>query len=83
MVIQFLAGITTLKIPNPFKSKSVTYDKKSHMYIMKKVKMPKLYGEKGMPLSDQIVETLKTRLNVILSFVGLIILIYVGYSQFS
>jgi hypothetical protein len=84
MVIQFLAVLPSFKIPFPFKSKAYKYDKKSNYYtIIKKAKIPKLYGEKGMPFSDKIIETLKARLNVILSFVGLIILIYVGYSQFS
>jgi len=83
-VIQFLVVFTTFKINLPFNSKAYKYDEKSNKYILiKKAKMLKLYDEKGMPFSDTIIQTLKSRLDVILSFVSFIILVYVGYSQFT
>jgi hypothetical protein len=46
LIIQFIAVVIQVnKVYNPFKSKSVKFDKKSKMWIVKKVKMRKLIGD--------------------------------------
>ena len=63
------------KVHNPFKSKNPKFDKKSNMWIMKKVKMRKLISDdQKMSIKDQIADAMKIWLfALILLVIGVVL----------
>jgi hypothetical protein len=76
LIFQFIAVVVQVnKVYNPFKSKNPKFDKKTKMWIVKKIKMRKPIGDdQKVPIEDQIADAMKNwLLSLILIFVGLLL----------